>query len=210
MSRIETPPTPARWANYEFLPSPILGFHGCDESVGEAILNGEIAHLTSSLNDYDWLGSGIYFWESNPERAYQFALESAQGGRNSRGSIARPFVLGATLHLKRCLNLADSSAIAQLQEAHADLEATSLSTGAVVPTNGGDLRARKLDCAVTNFLHTTRRRNALPAYDTVRGLFWEGAPIYAGAGVREFNHIQICVRDLSCILGYFRPIQLDN
>ena len=79
-----------------------------------------------------------------------------------------------------------------------------------MPSNGTGLRARKLDCAVTNFLHRLREDNDLPAYDTVRGLFWEGAPIYEGAGVREFNHIQICVRDLSCILGYFRPIQLPT
>ena len=210
MSRLETLPTPARWANYEFLPSPILGFHGCDESVGEAILSGEISQLSPSANEYDWLGSGIYFWESNPERAYQFALESAQGGRNSRGSIARPFVLGATLNMKRCLNLADSSAIVQLQDAHEDLVGLSRLRNAPLPSNGAEMRARRLDCAVTNFLHRKRQDNDLPAYDTVRGLFWEGAPIYEGAGVREFNHIQICVRDLSCILGYFRPIQLDN
>lgn len=210
MSRLESPRNPARWANYEFLPSPVLGFHGCDASVGEAILCGEIAGLTSSSNDYDWLGSGIYFWESNPERAWQFALERARGGRNSRGTIEKPFVLGATLNMKRCLNLADSSAILQLREAHGDLELTSQTNGSPLPTNGDDLRTRRLDCAVTNMLHRQRRTNDLPAYDTVRGLFWEGAPIYRGAGVREQNHIQICVREPTCILGYFRPIELDN
>lgn len=111
MSRLQSARNPERWANYEFLPSPILGFHGCDASVGEAILRGEIDGLIPSSNDYDWLGSGIYFWEGNPERAWQFALERAQGGRNSRGKIQQPFVLGATINMKRCLNLADSSAI---------------------------------------------------------------------------------------------------
>lgn len=111
MSDFQTSPDPMRWANYEFLPSPIIGLHGCDQSIGEAILGDEIEHLAPSLNDYDWLGSGIYFWEGNPQRAFQFALERARGGRNSRGEIVKPFVLGATLNLKRCLNLADSSAI---------------------------------------------------------------------------------------------------
>ena len=98
-----------------------VGFHGCDQSVGEAILSGVVEHLSPSLNDYDWLGSGIYLWEGNAQRVYQFAVERAQGGRNSRGSITKPFILGVTLNLKRCLNLADSSAIAQLRDTYHDL-----------------------------------------------------------------------------------------
>ena len=197
-----------RWANYEFLPSPIIGFHGCDESVGEAILRGKATHLNPSLNDYDWLGSGVYFWEGNPKRALQFAQERAAGGLNSRGEISKPFVLGAILNLKRCFDLADGSAIAQLQEAHSELALSSQINKVPLPSNGKNLRLRRLDCAVANSLHQIRDAGGLPAYDTVRGLFWEGAPIYEGAGVSEFNHIQICVRDVSCILGYFRPIEL--
>ena len=199
-----------RWANYEFLPSPIIGFHGCDESVGEAILHGEVTHLELSRNDYDWLGSGIYFWERNPKRALQFAQECAAGGRNSRGEIAKPFVLGAVLNMKRCLDLADSVAIAQLKSAHRELAGLSRIRDIPLPSNGQNLRRRELDCAVTNLLHQIREDSELPSYDTVRGLFWEGAPIYEGAGVSEFNHIQICVRDVSCILGYFRPIELTG
>ena len=200
----------SRWANYEFLPSPIIGFHGCDQSVGEAILHGEVTHLELSRNDYDWLGSGVYFWEGNPKRALQFAQERAAGGRNSRGEIIKPFVLGAVLNMKRCLDLADSSAIDQLRNAHSELVELSQIHKFSLPSNGQSLRRRQLDCTVTNLLHTTRDRARLPAYNTVRGLFWEGAPIYEGAGVSEFNHIQICVRDVSCILGYFRPIELTG
>ena len=83
-------------------------------------------------------------------------------------------------------------------------------SGVLLPSNDAGLRARNLDCAVINALHQARQEDDLPAYDTVRGLFWEGDPIYTGAGVSEFNHIQICVRDVSCILGYFRPIPLGG
>lgn len=79
----------ARWGNYEFLPQPLLGFHGYDEKLGEALLRGEIKHLVPSQNDYDWLGTGIYFWEGNPERALRFAQERAGGGRNSRGKVKK-------------------------------------------------------------------------------------------------------------------------
>ncbi|HEX8463307.1 MAG TPA: hypothetical protein VF627_01700 [Abditibacterium sp.] len=60
------------WGLYQFLPAFTLGFHGCDRSVGEAILAGREEHLLPSKNDYDWLGWGIYFWESNPRRALEF------------------------------------------------------------------------------------------------------------------------------------------
>ena len=200
----------SRWSNYEFLPSPILGFHGCDASVGEEILSGKESHLKPSENEYDWLGTGVYFWEGNPARALQFAQERADGGHNSVGEISRPFVLGAVLNLKRCLDLADSSAIMQLKDAYRRLEELSRLTNVTLPSNGKGLRARKLDCFVINAFHQAREDEGLPAYDTVRGLFLEGNPIYENAGVNEFNHIQICVRDVSCILGYFRPIAMST
>jgi len=43
-------------------------------------------------------------------------------------------------------------------------------------------------------------------YDTVRSPFQEGTPLYTGAGFQTKNHIQIAVRNLACIKGYFRPI----
>ena len=199
-------PAAREWAIYEFSPSFVLGFHGCDASVGEAILAGEIRHLRPSENDYDWLGSGVYFWEGNPARALQFARERAEGGKSSRGAVTRPFVLGAVINLRHCLDLADRSAIVQVKEAYESLKNTFDATGEELPTNGADLKARRLDCAVFNWLHQIHDEEGSLAYDTVRGLFWEGAEIYPGAGVREANHIQICVRNLDCILGYFRPI----
>lgn len=48
----------------------VIGFHGCDKSIVEKVLNGE-EELIKSQNDYDWLGSGIYFWENNEARALQ-------------------------------------------------------------------------------------------------------------------------------------------
>lgn len=195
------------WTIYEFPPSFVLGFHGCDATIGEGILHGTIPHLTASKNGYDWLGTGIYFWEGNPARALQFARERADGGRNSQGNITQPFVLGAVINLRRCLDLADSSAIAQVQSAYDTLSQRAKMSGLPLPSNGKQLKARQLDYAVLNTLHYLRESEGEPPYDTVRGLFLEGEEIYPNAGVREFNHIQICVRDSSCILGYFRPIE---
>ena len=38
----------------------VIGFHGCNRSVVEKVIAGKI-ELIASTNDYDWLGSGIYF-----------------------------------------------------------------------------------------------------------------------------------------------------
>jgi len=200
-------PKVSEWTNYELQPAFILGFHGCDAKVGEAILRGKEQHLMPSDNDYDWLGSGVYFWEGNPARALQFATECAQGSIHSKGGITTPFVLGTIINLGHCLDLADSSAIAQVHESYRKLQDMMRDTNEKLPANGKSLRARRLDCLVFNLLHTFRREKGLSPYDTVRGLFWEGEPIYPGAGVGENNHIQICVCNPANILGYFRPIQ---
>ena len=75
---------------------------------------------------------------------------------------------------------------------------------------------RKLDCATLEFMHDTilKERNADIArdgfsnrsvFDTVRGVFIEGGPVYKGAGIFEKSHIQVCVRNINCIKGFFIP-----
>lgn len=130
-----------RWALYQTLPAFVLGFHGCDLSVGEAILHGRLSHLKASENDYDWLGSGVYFWESNPQRALEFAQERAGGSRNSRGAITEPFVLGAIIDPGHCLNLIDSSALRQVKDAYELLK--DAVDDDKLPSNGAHLLVRR-------------------------------------------------------------------
>ena len=63
---------------YQKLPQIVLGFHGCDQSVAEKVLNSSEEHLIPSENDYDWLGDGIYFWLNDPQRAYEWACQTNQ------------------------------------------------------------------------------------------------------------------------------------
>ncbi|WP_194725084.1 hypothetical protein [Noviherbaspirillum malthae] len=196
--------TGSEWALYEYQPSFILGFHGCDEETGEAILRQTGLHLNQSEKEHDWLGHGIYFWEGNPRRAFEWAEQ-----RKADGKIKKSFVLGAILDLRHCLDLFDSNSLAQLTQAHASLKALMASSGEEMPRNVGatpDKAGRKLDCAVVNALHGLRSKSGLPEYDSIRGPFLEGSPVYEGAGFRAQNHIQICVRTTACIKGYFRPI----
>lgn len=92
---------------YRRLPGLVLGFLGCDRQVGERILRGEERHLKPSSNAYDWLGTGIYFWESDPQRAFEFAEEAARKPHQTKGQIKEPFVIGAAIDLGYCLNMLD-------------------------------------------------------------------------------------------------------
>jgi hypothetical protein len=58
---------------------------------------------------------------------------------------------------------------------------------------------------VIESLHTRRHEQGEPAYDSVRGVFFEGSELFSNAGFRAKNHIQICMRNQRGILGYFRP-----
>jgi hypothetical protein len=66
------------------------------------------------------------------------------------------------------------------------------------------MKLQELDCLVINdCLKHVQGRGV--EYDTVRVAFWEGDPAYPGAGFSREGHLQIAVRNLTCILGVFRP-----
>ncbi|MET3108388.1 hypothetical protein AAKU67_002768 [Oxalobacteraceae bacterium GrIS 2.11] len=197
-----------KWQLYTSPPAFVLGFHGCDCSIGESILAGQLSHLTKSNNEYDWLGTGIYFWEASPQRALEFAIQSSNGAKVSKGRIKTPFVLGAILELRHCFNLIDSEALQELKFGSSIAEIAIVASGGTPrPNEGTDFNLRFRDRAAIETVHAYRRINNMPEYDSVRSAFWEGEELYPSAGFREKNHIQLCVRNTDCIKGYFRPIQ---
>lgn len=197
-------------SGYQKLPSWVLGFHGCDESVGLGVLSSRRKHLKFSANDYDWLGSGIYFWENDPARALQFAKEGAKG-RVTKGKIKKPFVVGAIIDLGLCCNLFDQPPLQEMRRAHRAMKKLFTEFQLPMPTNGTQQLVRRLDREVIEYMHQLRLNidgtHRLPPYQTVRSAFVEGKPLYPGTMIHDKNHIQIAVRDLSCIKGYFLPRQ---
>lgn len=184
----------------------MLGFHGCDEKVGEAILSGSTKHLKRSQNAYDWLGGGIYFWENDPQRAFEFAEDVRENPKKSKGVIKKSFVVGAVIDLRMCCNLLDRCALDELGDSYDFLESMSEATGEPLPANNRERMARHLDCLVIETMHELRENEGLESYDTVRGAIWEGGELYAGAHIEKLNHVQIAVRNTECIKGYFRPM----
>jgi hypothetical protein len=182
----------------------VLGYHGCDRDTGEKLLQNEA--FRPSENTYDWLGSGIYFWEANPDRALDWAREVIRRNQSKDGFDKEPFVVGAIINLGFCLDLISSNGSRALQLAYLGLQDDLIEAGDDIPENSGgdDLLLRKLDCMVINYLHQSRKKFAEQSFDTVRAVFTEGDLLYPTAGFRRKTHIQICVRNQECIKGVFR------
>jgi hypothetical protein len=200
---------------YSSLPSFVLGFHGCDKSVADDLVAGE-TRLKISNNAYDWLGNGIYFWENNPQRALEYAHLLKANPKRCKEKIEIPDVVGAIIDLGHCLNLLDAKSIQVVEEAYESYCEAIEGAGWPLPENqdpdgSGDLLLRPLDCAVIQHLHSLREEPPQdPAFDSVRGMFAEGARVYPGAGFHKRSHIQIAVKNPNCIKGYFRVMNPDR
>lgn len=207
-------------------PSIVFGFHGCDQSVADKVLKNNEA-LAPSEKSYDWLGHGIYFWEGSESRAMAWA--------KAKKDIKNPAVIGAVINLGNCLDLLDDRCIKELATTYQILEAELNAIGEPLPKNAavdpnGISFRRDLDCKVVMRLHqinndliaselhlsSTSGKNKRtiqthPKFiDSVRGMFPEGSPLYPSAGFRLENHIQLCIVNPNCILGYFSPRTPNN
>ena len=166
-------------------------------------MNGELT-LLQSEKKYDWLGSGTYFWESDPQRAMEWARQAKE-----RDKISAPAVVGAVIDLGNCLDLLSRENIELVRLAHREFVNEQKRSNLPIPENRSldgepDKILRFLDRAVIQFLHEVFEESG-ESFDSVRGLFPEGDELYAGAGFRDRNHIQIAVRNNESILGLFYP-----
>lgn len=166
------------------------------------ILTGN-AELMPSNNTWDWLGNGVYFWEQNPARALEYAIENARGIQFNKIKIRMPFVLGANIELGNCLNLIDMNSLQIVRQAYLLLLEIFTRPALNIPINKGNNRA--LDCAVFKHLHRSNEETGRPPYDTIRCPFREGKEIYPGAAFTDRMHIQISVLNMEKITGYFLP-----
>lgn len=202
---------------YQNRPNLTIGFHGCDESIRDGLVNNPNT-VKKSQETYDWLGNGFYVWENNYERAHQWAKD-----KKRRGTLKTPSVVGVVYLLEHCLDFTDSEFIDILSDYHELLKEDLKIGGKTLPRNKDlaedlhhDLILRELDCAVIEYLHQKMDEkinqdemeagfSKLRRFDTVRGVFTEGGPAFDGAGIQSKNHIQICIRNLNCIKGFFIP-----
>jgi hypothetical protein len=188
-------------------PFQITGFHSCDKEIGLDILNGKYG-LKSSINSWDWLGEGAYFWEQNPQRALSYAEDCAMGNQKFNGEIKTPFVIGAIIELGNCLNLLEPTSISIIKNAYASMKELFEILGDKMPVNKGPNRA--LDCAVIQYVHESNKQSKIAPYDTIRSSFNEGGQVYPTSNFTDKLHIEICVINPEQIKGYFLPRPIDE
>ena len=97
---------------YDIRPNMIIGFHGCDLSVRNKLINNP-NHIEISTKPHDWLGHGMYFWENNYARAMEWAEQRA-----AKGTIKEPAVLGAILQLGYCCDFLDSKYLSLIKQTY--------------------------------------------------------------------------------------------
>lgn len=191
----------------------LIGFHGCDESVAQQLLT-KPKKVKISEKPFDWLGHGFYVWENNYDRALQWAKD-----KEKKGQIKKASVIGVVFTLDYCLDLIDSEFIKMLSVYYELMQKDFSSIDKELPKNKDvkednhkDLLIRELDCAVIQYLHQKIKEEIeqdnttlLKEFDSARGVFTEGGPAFPGAGVQKKSHIQICIRNMNCIKGFFLP-----
>ncbi|ACG78799.1 conserved hypothetical protein [Phenylobacterium zucineum HLK1] len=166
-----------------------------------------------------WLGSGLYFFEGNPEAAAYYAT------RRAMQKNGRPGILRADIDLTTCLDLTATSRQEVVRTAHrimvADGSIDRLQiTQKPFELQNGDVRAgwfgdykdygrNELDFAVIERAVQLAREQQNIVYETVRGAFIEGGPLYKDSWLYSGAHVAITVREPPARMSNLRALELD-
>ena len=141
-----------------------------------------------SLNPYDWLGDGVYFFQDAPQRAWNWAGE--RHGENAA-------VIRAHILLADCIDLLDSGWYQVMTDAYDSYVSNLRRSGQPIPIQSRG--AHRLDRAVINYMVGVLGENGLRVA-CVRAAFGEGRPVYPDSAFYDRAHVQIAVRDIqACI-----------
>lgn len=177
---------------------PITGYHAGSRRILEDIVHRNLK-MVWSTEDREWLGHGVYFWASYGHAERWVNIGYQQGWWGSDG----PAILAADISLRNCLNLTDTSSTPYMDAAAQQVQAICYSLGVPVPQNermiDGVPVENKLDCAIINQVHQNQHLKGQPSFDTVIHAFSSGAQYLPGSTFRKEAHIQLAVRNHSCI-----------
>ena len=104
------------------------------------------------------------------------------------------------IDLGQCLNLLESTYHDAIRATYRNLRTVYRSQGWAFPKNRK--KRHDLDCLVINkfvlFMEQFTGQQGI-LFQTVRGVFEEGRPLFPGSAIRSQSHVQIAVRDVQCL-----------
>ena len=178
-------------------PLHIVGYHATELPVAQAVV-GSGVKLIHSMEEKDWLGTGIYFWAYSLTHGIRWAEM-----RHADGRLADPAVLKMKIKLGKCLNIEEHDWHNEMVQAYELLDEQCQKLGIPLPQNersvDGILIHRYLDCSVIDQMHWIRRIRKLPKYDTLIGAFPDGPEVFPGGSFHTKSHVQVAVRNYSCL-----------
>lgn len=168
------------------LPSEVIGFHGTSRDALAHLLARDIR---ASDQHFEWLGTGVYFWQDSPSRARQWAV--ARFGADAA-------VVVVQIDLDGCLDLLDPRWQAEVRDADFEFVLDCIANERPLPVNT-DRGNHARDAATINWYCDRAAEDSHPVR-SVRAIFEEGEPIFEGSKIRSMSHVQVAVRDLTAIL----------
>jgi hypothetical protein len=168
----------------------IYGYHGTSQTQALSILeNG----FRASDNDYDWLGTGIYFFQDAPTRAKQWAIEQHPDN---------PAVIRAKIELENCIDLLDINWVPPLKIIYNSFVEQRIRANLPLPKqNPSKSKAHRLDCAFFNFASQVLSSRG-KTLAIIRAVFVEGESIFPDSAIFDLAHVQVVIKDRSLIKQY--------
>jgi hypothetical protein len=168
-------------------PLEVYGYHGTSQTKALSILD---RGFRASDNDYDWLGTGIYFFQDAPLRAKQWAIE--QHPQN-------PAVICARIQLDNCVDLFDVSWFPLLKDVYNLFIEQYQTTDRPLPRqNPFRSKAHRLDCAFFNYASQFLSSQGQTVSST-RAVFVEGEHLFPDSAIFDLAHVQIAIKNPALI-----------
>ena len=165
----------------------IHGYHGTSHSKAIDILR---CGFRASDNDYDWLGTGIYFFQDAPIRAKQWAKQQYP---------ENPAVIRSLIRLDNCIDLFDISWQPLLKNVYNPFVEQYQATNRPLPKQNPDRsKAHRLDCAFLNYSIEYIAMQG-QTIDSVRAAFMEGDRLFPNSAIFDLTHVQIAIRNPALI-----------
>jgi hypothetical protein len=167
----------------------VQGYHGTSLSLAEKIV---MEGFQPSTNGYDWLGTGVYFWQDAPYHALHWA---------SQNHPREPAVIKSRIRLDNtCLDLLDMWDVDNLDfwtDSYNEFTEMYHRVGKSLPTQNPDVPGKRyLDCAFFDYIRMAIQPESI---GTIRSAFVEGKRIFPSSAIFDKTHVQISVINLDLI-----------